>query len=146
LNHHFSDPVLEAFLLSNIQPNPSGHGFTWKFRVEGIAKSIDNIRCFPLPRSLNGVVGERAVDEHDKNEGGTSSTYRESYRGKTLIIKASNSSFVRTNHIPIIQQFFPSYILYTLKGAGHWLHMDQPDGSTEVVSKFLLSLSSPSSQ
>ena len=121
LENHFQDASLQAFLLSNIQQ--SGGAYGWKFQLSGISSSLLDILDFPFDA--------------------TTTTFEESYsvfQGKLLLLKAVDSGFVRSSHIPPIQKLFPSYILAAVRGAGHWLHIDKPEETTDIVSKFLNSV------
>ena len=43
-------------------------------------------------------------------------------------------------HAPGMRALFPRTRLVTIKGAGHWLHADQPEAVTETLALFLRSL------
>lgn len=115
VNAEFADPSLRAFLLSNLQSSANIEGgFEWKFSIDGINPSIDSIADFPFCNR------------------------EECYPGPVLVLKASDSTFVRTTHISTISTMFPSFTLATQRGAGHWLHAEKPEETTDKVAQFFL--------
>jgi pimeloyl-ACP methyl ester carboxylesterase len=113
VNDEFDDPSLRAFLLSNLQSSAKiDGGFEWKFSLEGIEPSIDSIADFPFCDS------------------------EQCYPGPVLVLKASDSTFVRTSHVSTISTMFPSFTMATQRGAGHWLHAEKPEETTDKVSQF----------
>jgi pimeloyl-ACP methyl ester carboxylesterase len=61
------------------------------------------------------------------------------FGGPTLVLKAGNSDFVKTKHVPSIQNLFPRYTLATLRGSGHWLHSEKPNETADAIQKFIAS-------
>jgi len=113
VNKEFDDPSLRAFLLSNLQSsaNPMG-GFEWKFSIDGIEPSINSIADFPFCNTES------------------------CYPGPVLVLKASDSTFVRTSHVSTISTMFPSFTMATQRNAGHWLHAEKPEETTDKVAQF----------
>ena len=62
---------------------------------------------------------------------------RATYEGPVLFIAGAASDYIRAEHRPAIRRLFPKARFVTLKGAGHWLHADNPDGFVAVVEAFL---------
>jgi esterase len=110
-----TDPVLKAFLLSNVQPAEAG-GFEWKFAVEGIDKSRSNLAVF---------------NTESDNSGGAS------FERPALVMKGSDSKFVRSSHMATISSYFPLFTLLAVKNAGHWVHAEKPEESANALLKFL---------
>jgi esterase len=102
----------QPFLLSNINFDVFGNN-SWKFSVHEINNSLDALVGF--------------------DQDGTESAFNK----PTLIMKATESSFVKAKHLPKIQQLFPNFTIYTQKGAGHWLHVDKPDETSMKIAEFI---------
>jgi pimeloyl-ACP methyl ester carboxylesterase len=56
------------------------------------------------------------------------------FTGKALFIAGGDSDFVKQEDI---NSLFPDAALATIAGAGHWLHVQQPDVFTTLVENFL---------
>ncbi len=126
LGNTITDEAMTAFLLSNIQGAvtpmqniaddvclPSSKlGFEWKFLVDGINMSMDNIADFPF--TSNQYVFDKPC----------------------LVYKAGNSQFVRPHHLEQIKQLFPSYNYVQEKGSHHWMHISHPEESTNKLINF----------
>lgn len=59
------------------------------------------------------------------------------YGGSVLFVAGGASPYVQPDHYPLMRQLFPHYRLVRLKGAGHWLHAEQPWEFLRVVEEFL---------
>jgi pimeloyl-ACP methyl ester carboxylesterase len=59
------------------------------------------------------------------------------YEGKTLWVAGQNSSYVRDEYAAAMDRWFPRNRRVTIKGAGHWVHSEQPKVFTEVLRRFL---------
>jgi len=146
LAREIHDPSLAAFLLSSIgdvvcpvppknelsdSPAPDSNEVCapskqlgWKFLLDGIEPSIENVMNFPFGPLTSG-------------EGiGGSSAFR-SFNRPTLVYKGANSQFVKSRHLPILGSLFPSYFLLTEKNCGHWLHHEAPDETSQKVASFV---------
>ena len=55
----------------------------------------------------------------------------------TLFIRGENSDYIDDQGITVINQMFSNVQIATIKGAGHWLHAEQPQKFVELVSNFL---------
>ncbi|MGB5369792.1 MAG: alpha/beta hydrolase, partial [Flavobacteriaceae bacterium] len=49
------------------------------------------------------------------------------YRGPSLFIRGDRSEYVTLQDMAEIKRHFPSAILETVYGAGHWLHAENPE-------------------
>lgn len=58
-----------------------------------------------------------------------------SFTGKALFIAGADSDFVKPGDI---KSLFPEAALSTIAGAGHWLHIQQPDAFIALVENFLV--------
>lgn len=59
------------------------------------------------------------------------------FPGPALFLRGERSGYVLPEHRPAIRALFPAARFATLRGAGHWLHADAPDGFVAVVEGFL---------
>ena len=101
------DPATRAFILSNRLPDGSG----WRIGIEGIAASMDAILDWAPP------AGAR-------------------YEGPSLFVSGERSNYVRERDRPAIRDLFPAARFLTVKGAGHWVHADQPEAFAAVLEGF----------
>lgn len=112
INKQFPDHSLRQFIMSNLQLSNDA------------LKYLGAIAEFPYESTESFMS-----DNHD--------CY--SYKNPTLILKGSKSTFVRSSHVPRLSSLFPMYNIASVKDAGHWLHHDQPEDTTFVVSNFIRS-------
>ncbi len=103
------DPNVRAFLVSNLDlgPNPS-----WRIGLDEIAASIPDLEGWEDP----GLPP---------------------YSGPTLFVTGTNSDYVLPEHRPAIRTLFPKARFVSVKGAGHWVHADNPAGFLSVLEAFL---------
>lgn len=114
----FEDKSLQAFIQSNLQATPSGE-FKWSFNVDTIYDSMDEIREFEL-------------DEVDDYAGAAQ------FSNPMMLIKGSDSDFVRSAHLSEVAKLFPLYNMQSVRGAGHWLHFDKPAETVSKIAAFLI--------
>lgn len=104
LAHHFKSPSLRQFLLKNVKRNNSGK-FYWQLNIEAIARNFDEIMD-----GFSGIGPENAV------------------KGlPTVFIIGGDSRYVEEGDSLIINRLFPGSQIVTIPGAGHWVHVDQPE-------------------
>jgi pimeloyl-ACP methyl ester carboxylesterase len=101
---------------------PVSGGFEWKFSVEGIS-GFRNKLC--------GWPNRYSTQKRDESSPLTP------YLEPVLLMKGANSKFVRSSHIPQISSMFPSFTLLTVRDAGHWLHFEKPNESSESLIRFI---------
>lgn len=121
INLQFPDQSLRQFIMSNLQLK--GDTLHWGFNLDDIYRGLDTIAEFPYH-------SDKLIDD-DK--------YCHPYKNPTLILKGSKSSFVRSSHMSRLSSLFPLYNIASVKDAGHWLHHDQPEDTTSIVSNFIRS-------
>ena len=102
---------------------PTSGGFEWKFSVDGIAGFRNKLCGWP---SLYAT--------QDRGDASPLTPYLE----PVLLMKGANSKFVRSSHIPSISAMFPMFTLVTVRDAGHWLHFEKPNESSESLIRFIL--------
>jgi pimeloyl-ACP methyl ester carboxylesterase len=103
------DPVVRGFLLQNLQ---FGTAPAWRLGLDEIATAMPTIEGWP---------------DLDFSP----------YPGPALFIAGERSNYVRADDRPAIRKMFPAARFVTLKGAGHWVHADNPTGFVGVLEAFL---------
>lgn len=106
-----ADPGLRAFVLMNLVRRSGGEGFAWRINLPAIASSLDELASW---------------DFGDAPQ----------YGGNTLFIAAGRSKYVRSSHLPAIEQHFARFSLSKIRNAAHWIHADEPDALRLIVTKF----------
>jgi pimeloyl-ACP methyl ester carboxylesterase len=56
-----------------------------------------------------------------------------------LFLRGAVSEFIIDEDRALIERFFVDYRLLTIAGAGHWLHVDDPERTSQAISEFLSS-------
>lgn len=59
------------------------------------------------------------------------------YGGPTLVLSGEHSDYIRPEHRPLFRRLFPAARFATVKGAGHWIHAEKPEGFLAAVAAFL---------
>jgi len=101
------DPATRAFILSNRRPDGSG----WRIGIEGIAASMEAILDWAPPEGAR-------------------------FEGPSLFVSGERSGYIREENRPAIRDLFPAARFLTVKGAGHWVHADQPEAFAAVLEGF----------
>jgi pimeloyl-ACP methyl ester carboxylesterase len=102
---------VRGFLLQNLQLR-AGQPF-WRNGLAEIAAALPAIEAVPdLP------PGAR-------------------YEGPTLALAGERSDYIRDEHRPLFRALFPAVRFGKVKGAGHWLHAEQPEGFLAALGAFL---------
>jgi len=104
------DARVRGFLLQNLRAD--GDGFRWQANLDLLRRDLPVIGGFP-------DVGDATFD------------------GPVLWVAGDRSDYVRPEHAPAMRRLFPRTTLVTLKGAGHWVHSEQPEAFVSVLRTFL---------
>jgi pimeloyl-ACP methyl ester carboxylesterase len=107
-------PVVRSFLLQNLRRTDDG--WHWQVNLDLLGDSMDG---------LTGWPGERLGDA--------------SYDGPVLWIGGADSDYVDDEHAGEMDRRFPRNRRVSVKGAGHWIHSEQPQVFLEVLRRFLAS-------
>jgi len=59
------------------------------------------------------------------------------FDGPVLVLSGENSDYVREEHRPAFRALFPAVRFGRVKGAGHWVHAEQPAGFLAALGAFL---------
>jgi pimeloyl-ACP methyl ester carboxylesterase len=109
------DPVIRSFLLQNLRRD--GGGWRWQMNLALLGDELDAVTGWP---DL------------------TAAPYHVSpYPGPVLWIGGSESGYIQPEHAPRMRELFPRVRSLTIKGAGHWVHADQPQVFADVLRRFL---------
>lgn len=101
------DPAMRAFCLTNLDSTQG-----WKIHLHGIAAQLEKLAAFDIDVSHQ-------------------------YPGDAFFIHGGQSRFVRHAYMQQIASYFPNHLLTTIKGAGHWLHAENPDDTVALLKRFL---------
>ena len=109
------DPVIRAFLLQNLRRE--GQRWRWQMNLALLGDALPRIAAWP---DL------------------TADPYRAlPYAGPVLWVGGSESAYITPAHAPAMRALFPRVQSVTVKGAGHWVHADQPRVFSAVLRQFL---------
>ncbi len=111
------DRAIRGFLLQQLQPSAAA---PWRIGLQEIAAALPAISAWDDSPDLR-------------------------YPGPTLFMAGERSDYIRPEHRATIRARFPTARFVTLRGAGHWLHADQPGAFVSVVEHFLATASNASS-
>ena len=59
------------------------------------------------------------------------------YHGPVLFLRGGQSGYISDGDLSLIRGYFPQGRLETIKGAGHWLHADNPEAFLNISLEFL---------
>jgi pimeloyl-ACP methyl ester carboxylesterase len=107
-----SDSV-RAFLLQNLRRD--GDGWRWQMNLDVLVKDMEEIAGWPEER-LAGMAA---------------------YDGPVLWVAGQDSDYVKPEYADAMDRWFPRNRLVTVKGAGHWVHSEQPEVFLEVLRRFV---------
>ena len=110
LAEYVKDLGTRQFLLKNLARKSDG-GFEWKINLSAIDKNIE---------AMGEGVEQRLAIEKD-----------------VLFIRGENSDYIQDKDNILIVQLFPNSEVKTVKGAGHWVHAEQPQVLLEMITDFL---------
>ncbi len=108
LAKRIDDPGLRAFLMQSVSIE------------DGAARWLLNLSV--LKSAMPSLVGWPDMAE--------------SFEGPTLFVAGANSDYIDNEGRVAIKPLFPDARVLKLKGAGHWLHADQPKAFIETVRAF----------
>lgn len=107
---HVPEATVRGFLLQNLRRDRGG--WRWQMNLELLGDHLEDVGAWP------------AVDAP-------------AYPGPVLWLAGANSTYVRRDYTPAMRALFPRAQLVTIKGAGHWVHSDQPAVFLAAVRTFL---------
>ena len=105
--------TVRSFLLQNLRHGDDG--WSWQPNLAVLGRDLHALSGWPK-EALAGATP---------------------YQGQTLWIAGQASAYVRDAHAEEMDRWFPRSRRVTIKGAGHWVHSEQPAVFTEVLRRFL---------
>lgn len=109
LAHDIDSVSVRGFLLQNLRHEH--HRWFWQMNLPLLGDSIDDIGDWP------------AIEAH--------------FDGPVLWIAGQDSPYVKPEHGDAMRALFPRARLVTIKGAGHWVHADQPEVFSGLLRRVL---------
>lgn len=106
---HIDDERVRGFLLQNLRSGPEG--FTWQANLDLLQAELAVIGGFP------DIAG--------------------CFDNPVLWVAGEHSDYVRPEHDARMRELFPRTRLVTIKGAGHWVHSEQPESFVSALRVFL---------
>ncbi|WP_183094806.1 alpha/beta fold hydrolase [Nocardioides stalactiti] len=103
---------VRGFLLQNLRRD--GDAWHWQPNLALLRSDMDRVGGWPA-EALAGT----------------------SYDGPVLWIGGSESAYVLEDYAGAMEQYFPRVRRVTIKGAGHWVHSEQPAVFLEVLRRFV---------
>ena len=113
LTESVPDPTVRGFLLQNLRRD--GDGWRWQANLDVLGADLPVIGSWP-----------------EEQLAGTSP-----YAGPVLWVAGADSDYIKPDYAKAMDRWFPRNRLVTVKGAGHWVHSEQPEVFLEVLRRFL---------
>ncbi|MHA3837481.1 alpha/beta fold hydrolase [Terrabacter sp. AAH1] len=111
------DPGVKAFLLQNLRRE--GQSWRWQVNLDLIAADaalgVDS-RIADWPRDVDALPA---------------------YEGPVLWVAGGDSRYIKREDGDRMRRHFPRTRLFTIKGAGHWVHTDAPEIIVTALRRFL---------
>jgi esterase len=110
-------PTIRSFLLQNLRRDltPDGAGaWRWQPNLAVIGRDLGTLSGWPAEAAQAAP-----------------------YPGPTLWVAGERSDYVRPEYDAAMRALFPHYRKVTIKGAGHWVHSEQPEVFLAILKGFL---------
>jgi len=104
---------VRGFLLQNLRRHDDG--WAWQLNLDVLGRDLARLGDWPTDRLDDAA----------------------SYDGPVLWIAGETSHYVTDEYADAMERLFPRNRRVTIKGAGHWVHSEQPEAFTEVLRQFL---------
>ena len=113
IRHRLNDYQLTMFLGKSIR-HAGKNTFVWKLNLPVLLQSLPGIFCGfdKLQRCGPSVV-------------------------RTLFVRGEKSDYIQAHHEVDRMTYFPDSSVVSIAGAGHWLHIEQPDRLLAALIKFI---------
>jgi pimeloyl-ACP methyl ester carboxylesterase len=105
--------TVRSFLLQNLRHDE--RGWSWQLNLDVLGRDL---------AELGGWPEERLADAAP-------------YEGPVLWVAGADSHYVQDDYAPAMERWFPAVRRVSIKGAGHWVHSEQPAVFVEVLRHFL---------
>jgi pimeloyl-ACP methyl ester carboxylesterase len=107
------DSTVRGFLLQSLRRDHDH--WRWLLNLELLDRDLDAVTGWPEP-ALEGTAP---------------------YDGPVLWVGGDRSVHIAERYVAAMDRWFPRNRRVTVKGAGHWVHSEQPQVFTEVLRRFL---------
>ena len=104
------DARVRGFLLQNLRP--ADDGFRWQADLDLLHRELGTVTGFP---EVEGT-----------------------FDGRVLWVAGERSPYVNSGDAARMTELFPRTVTVTVKGAGHWVHAEQPEAFVSALRTFLL--------
>jgi esterase len=101
---------MRRFLLKNLAADKD-QGLKWRINLDAIHRGYD--------ATTKALTLDRPFEK------------------PALFVRGEKSKYVEDDDIPAVKTVFPDAEFVKISGAGHWVHVDQPEQFNTVVLKFL---------
>ncbi len=111
------DPGVKAFLLQNLRRH--GDAWRWQVNLQLVAADADlgpGSQIAGWPADVDALPA---------------------FEGPVLWVAGGDSRYVKREDGEHMRRLFPRTRLFTIKGAGHWVHTDAPDVIVAALRRFL---------
>jgi pimeloyl-ACP methyl ester carboxylesterase len=105
--------TVRSFLLQNLRRED--HTWRWQVNLEVLGDQLDQLGGWPEDRLDDATP----------------------YDGRVLWVGGDRSDYVREEYAEAMARWFPRARRVTIKGAGHWVHSEQPETFVAVLRRFL---------
>ena len=105
--------TVRGFLLQSLRRD--GDQWRWHLNLELLGRDLDEITDWP-----EAALADQAP-----------------YDGPVLWVGGADSDYTHDDHAEAMDRWFPRNRRVTIKGAGHWVHSEQPEVFVEVLRRFL---------
>ena len=105
--------TVRAFLLQNLRRE--GDSWRWQVNLEVLGDELGELGSWP-EEELSDV---------------------QPYEGRVLWVGGDRSDYVREEYAEAMDRWFPRNRRVTIKGAGHWVHSEEPQTFLAVLKRFL---------
>ncbi|TXL61576.1 alpha/beta fold hydrolase [Aeromicrobium terrae] len=109
LREKIPDDTVRGFLLQNLRSAPDG--YEWQANLDVLRRDLPTIGDFPF------------VDA--------------TFDHPVLWVAGEHSDYIQDRHAERMRSYFPRTRLVTIKGAGHWVHSEQPEAFVSALRVFL---------
>ena len=113
LESYVPDPGVRSFLLQNLRRDHGSHpGWRWQMNLQLLGDHLPEMGSWP----------ELDVPP---------------YTGPVLWLGGADSRYIQPEYAAAMRALFPRVQLVKIKGAGHWVHSDQPQVFIATIRQFL---------
>jgi pimeloyl-ACP methyl ester carboxylesterase len=110
---YVSDPNIRGFLLQNLRrDNSASNGWRWQMNLAMLGDHLSEMSDWPDLQA-------------------------QPYDGPVLWLAGAESPYIQPEYAAAMRELFPRVQLVTIKGAGHWVHSEQPQVFLTVMRRFL---------